>query len=456
MIDASGLLVQHLIDISVGPQTGWRQSATSWNTYLAGASTLSLWDQTAEEPDPGVPMSGDLSADVAIIGGGYTGLSTALHLAEKGLHGCVLEARQIGFGGSGRNVGLLNAGLWLPPQDVRARLGEARGARLVELLGEAPAYVMSLIERHQIRCELTRSGTIHAAHSAAGMKDLARRAEEWQRLGAPVRLLSKQEAAAKIGSDAFFGGLLDCRAGTLNPMGYVRGLARAARAAGASIHTDAAVTRLSRQEDGWRVETGAGTVTAKSAVIATNAYSGDLWPGLRSSFVPIDYFQVATRPLGERAAHILAERQGLWDTGKIMFSLRRDAADRLIIGSMGAAIGGEGGLSERWARRQLARLFPALGAVDFESAWYGQIAMNSEHMPRIHRLADGLYTPIGYNGRGIAPGTVFGKAMADLLSGGDEADLPMPVTDLEPARAGRLQAAFYKAVFAANQVFKSV
>jgi glycine/D-amino acid oxidase-like deaminating enzyme len=423
---------------------------------MAGVSSLSLWDRTSEEADPGLPMDGDLTVDVAIVGGGYTGLSTALHLAEKDLSACMLEARQIGFGGSGRNVGLLNAGLWLPPQDVRARLGEAPGARLVSLLGDAPAYVMSLIERHQIRCELTRSGTIHAAHSPAGMKDLERRAGEWQRLGAPVRLLSQQEAAAKIGSEAFFGGLLDARAGTLNPMGYVRGLARAAAAAGARIHTDAAVTKLVRQGEGWQVETGAGTVAAKSVVIATNAYSGDLWPVLRSSYVPIDYFQVATRPLGERVAHILAERQGIWDTGKIMFSLRRDAADRLIIGSMGAAIGGEGGLSERWAKRQLARLFPSLGTVELETSWHGQIAMNREHMPRIHRLAEGLYTPIGYNGRGIAPGTVFGKAMADLLSGGDEADLPMPVTDVEPARAGRLQAGFYKVAFAANQLFKSI
>lgn len=423
---------------------------------MAGASILSLWDQTAEEADLGVPMSGDLTVDVAIVGGGYTGLSTALHAAEKGLSACVLEARQIGFGGSGRNVGLLNAGLWLPPQDVRARLGEARGAQLVELLGDAPSYVMSLIERHQIRCELTRSGTIHAAHSPAGMKDLARRAEEWQRLGAPVRLLSQQEASAKIGSEAFFGGLLDARAGTLNPMGYVRGLARAAAAAGARIHTNAGVTKLSRQGEGWRVETCAGTVAAKSVVIATNAYSDDLWPGLKSSFVPIDYFQVATRPLEERVDEILVERQGLWDTGKIMFSLRRDAANRLIIGSMGAVIGGEDGLSERWARRQLARLFPSLGAVEFETTWHGRIAMNSEHMPRIHRLTDELYTPIGYNGRGIAPGTVFGKAMADLLCGGDEADLPMPVTDVEPANARGLQETFYKAVFAANQLFKSI
>ncbi|MDZ7600851.1 MAG: FAD-binding oxidoreductase, partial [Hoeflea sp.] len=369
---------------------------------------------------------------------------------------CVLEARQIGFGGSGRNVGLLNAGLWLPPQDVRAKLGGERGARLVDILGDGPAYVMSLIERHQIRCELTRSGTIHAAHSEDGLKDLTRRAEEWARLGAPVRLLSRQETAEKIGSHAFHGGLLDARAGTLNPMGYVRGLARAAKGAGARIHTEAPVTKLIKQPDGWLLETAHGTVRAKSVILATNAYSDGLWPGLEESFVPIHFFQVATVPLGARIASILPERQGIWDTGRIMFSLRRDAADRLIIGSMGAAIGGAKGLSERWASRQLKRLFPDLGPVEFETSWHGRIAMTADHLPRIHRLDDGLYTPIGYNGRGIAPGTVFGKAMADLLAGGAEADLLMPVTDVRPETARGLKAGFYEAAFAVNQVFRSL
>lgn len=418
-------------------------------------SSLSIWEETAAEADPGVPILGDIITDVAIVGGGYTGLSTALHAAEKGIDACVLEAHQIGHGGSGRNVGLINAGLWLPPQDVRAKLGEARGARLIALLGEGPAYVMSLIERHQIRCELTRSGTIHAAQSPAGLKDLERRVREWQRLGAPVRLLSRAEAAEKIGSEAFFGGLLDARAGTLNPMGYARGLARAARAAGARIHTGAPVGKLARDGDHWRLEAGAATVRSKSVILATNAYSDDLWPGLKSSFVPIDFFQVSTRPLGERIAHILPQRQGLWDTGTIMFSLRRDADDRLIIGSMGSVMGGARGLSERWAGKQLARLFPSLGPVEFEAGWHGRIAMNAEHMPRIHRLADGLYTPIGYNGRGIAPGTIFGKAMANLLAGGDEADLPMPVTDVAPAPARALRAGFYRMAFAANQMLKS-
>ncbi|WP_417410106.1 NAD(P)/FAD-dependent oxidoreductase [Hoeflea sp.] len=423
---------------------------------MAHSPTLSLWEQTAEEPDLVSPMTADVVTDIAVVGGGFTGLSTALHAAGNGLGVCVLEARQIGYGGSGRNVGLVNAGLWLPPQDVRAHVGEERGARLVEVLGEGPNYVMSLIEKYQIRCELTRTGTIHAAHSPAGFRDLTRRAEEWRRLGAPVSLLSRDAACEKIGSSAFHGGLLDSRAGTINPMGYVRGLARAAKAAGARIHTGVSVTRLVRQADRWLLETASGTVSAKSVVLATNAYTDELWPGLRSSFVPINFFQVATVPLGDRVASILPERQGLWDTGTVMFSLRRDAEDRLIIGSMGSVIGGAKGLSERWAARQLKRLFPDLGPVAFEKSWHGQIAMTADHIPRIHRLAEGLYTPIGYNGRGIAPGTIFGKAVADLLAGGDEADLPLPVTGVQQEAVRGLKAGFYQTVFAANQMLKSI
>jgi glycine/D-amino acid oxidase-like deaminating enzyme len=401
-------------------------------------------------------MDGDAETDVAIVGGGFTGLSTALHAAERGLRCQVLEARQIGYGGSGRNVGLVNAGLWLPPQDVRERLGEADGARLIQTLGDAPAYVFSLIERHQIGCETTRNGTIHAAHSPKGFAELEARAEEWRRLGAPVDLLSRDDAAAKIGSAAFHGGLLDHRAGTINPMGYVRGLARAARGQGVTISIGARARKLHRVDGKWRVETDRGTVTADAVVLATNAYSDDLWPGLRNAFTMIHYFQLATEPLGERARDILREGQGLWDTAPIMFSLRRDAFGRLVIGSMGQVFGGTSGLSRRWASRMLRRLFPDLGEVAFEEAWHGQIAMTPDHLPRIHRLADGLYTPIGYNGRGIAPGTVFGKAMADLLAGGDERDLPLPITDMRPVRSAPLMTRAYRCAFAANQLWKSI
>lgn len=417
---------------------------------------ISLWDMSAEEADYASPLDGDITTDLAIVGGGFTGLSTALHAAERGLDCHVLEARQIGYGGSGRNVGLVNAGLWLPPQDVRTRLGQAYGSRLIKTLGDAPAYVFSLIEKHQIRCEATNNGTIHAAHSPKGYDDLAKRAEEWHRLGAPVDLLSREAAAQKIGSSAFHGGLLDRRAGTINPMGYVRGLARAALGAGAKISTGVMAQKLRREGSRWIVETDKGTVTAKSVVLGTNAYTDDLWAGLKKTFAMIHFFQLATEPLGERGEGVLKERQGLWDTGPIMFSLRRDAFGRIIVGSMGKVIGGSDGLSRRWAARTLQRLFPQLGEVAFETSWHGQIAMTPDHLPRIHRLAEGLYTPIGYNGRGITPGTIFGKAMADLLAGGAEEDLPLPMTDPKTVPTAPITSRLYQMAFTANQIWKSI
>ena len=416
-------------------------------------SHISLWDNSAQETAAFDAIDGDLDTDVAIVGGGFTGLSTALHAAQRGVECQLLEATQIGFGGSGRNAGLLNAGLWLPPQDIRSTLGEKRGSELVRILSDAPDYVRSLIEAHQIRCELTRSGTIHAAHAWSGLQELERRANEWRRLGAPVDLLDRDETARLVGSEAFFGGLLDHRASTINPMGYVRGLARAAKAAGANIAVGVTVESLRREKTKWQLRTNRGTVNANSVILATNAYTDALWPGLRKTFTKIHYFQLATRPLGDRANSILPEGQGLWDTGKIMFSLRRDAYGRVIIGSMGTVIEG---LSERWARRSLQRLFPKLGAVEFETSWHGQIAMTPDHLPRIYRLDDRLYTPIGYNGRGIGPGTMFGKAMAELVSGAQEDELPIPVSAPRAAPNAFLTSRFLAATFAANQLIKSV
>lgn len=417
---------------------------------------ISLWDTSAIENDPYASLQSDITTNIAIVGGGFTGLSTALHARELGLECHVLEGQHIGYGGSGRNVGLVNAGLWLPPQDVRTQLGDARGSGLIDLLGRAPEYVFSLIEKHQIRCEAKRSGTIHAAHSMAGFEDLSRRHAEWQRLEAPVDLLDAKQIAEKIGSKAFYGGLIDRRCGTINPMGYARGLARAAKAAGAEIHTNTRVLSLSRENDKWRLETTGGTVTANAVILGTNAYTDELWPDLNRAFTMIHYFNVPSEPLGKRGSHILPEGQGLWDTGKVMFSVRRDDFGRLILGSMGKVIGGEKGLTEHWANKTAKRLFPELGSINWEKAWHGQIAMTNDHLPRIHRLAPNLYTPIGYNGRGITPGTMFGKAMAELLNGGDEDSLPLPVTDLSPVPFSNLMASVYEAAFKAYRVYKSI
>ena len=424
---------------------------------MTTSEPISLWDKSAAEPDHSAPLSGGAGVDVAIVGGGFTGLSTALHCAEAGLSAHVLEAKQIGYGGSGRNAGLVNAGVWYPPAKVREALGPTYGPRFVERFGAAPEYVFSLIERHQIQCEATKTGTIHAAHAPSGFQDLKTRHAEWKRLGAPVELLDRSDMAQASGSKIFFGGLLDRRAGTINPMGYCRGLARAALGAGAAISTGVTVRKLRRDGKGWLVETDAAVLKAKAVVLGTNAYTDDLWPDLKRVYTVIHYFQLATKPLGDRVQGILPERQGLWDTAPIMFSMRRDMSDRLVVGSMGTVFGTAGrGLSHRWARKKLQRLYPDLGPVEFEEAWHGRIAMTPDHLPRIHRLDENLYTPIGYNGRGITTGTVFGQAMSQLLTGMNPAELPLPMTDVATVPSAPVMSRFYQMAFTANQFVKSL
>ncbi|MEP2921437.1 FAD-binding oxidoreductase [Sulfitobacter sp.] len=424
---------------------------------MTDTPAISLWDASAQEQDYRADTMPDTVVDVAIVGGGFTGLSTALHCAEKGLSAHVIEAEKIGYGGSGRNCGLVNAALWLPPQKVREKLGETYGPRFIKKFGSGPEYVFSLIEKHQIRCEVTRTGTIHAAHGPSGFKDLQERHKEWQRLGEPVDLISREEVSAMIGTDHFHGGLLDNRCGTINPMGYCRGLARAALGAGAKISTGVRATKLRRDGELWKVETDQGVMTAKAVVLGTNAYSDDLWPNLKRIFTKIHYFQLATKPLGDEASHILPGKQGLWDTGQIMFNIRRDAFDRLLVGSMGKVVGSkDGGLSHRWAKKQIARIFPSLGPVEFDEAWTGQIAMTPDHLPRIYELETNLFTPIGYNGRGITTGTMFGETMAGLLTGMDRAELPLPMTEMSIVPSAPIVSRIYQSAFTAKQILKAI
>ncbi len=424
---------------------------------MTDSAGVSLWDRTAAEPEPDAVLDGDAMTDVAIVGGGYTGLAAALFCAERGLDVHLLESHRIGHGGSGRNVGLVNAGLWLPPQQVLARLGPERGAALLGELGRMPARVFELIERHGIRCEPVRRGTIHAAHSRRAVADLARRAEGWRALGVRVDLLGAGEMAQHTGTTRFHGGLLDPRAGTVNPMGYARGLARAAQAAGARISTRTSVRSIRRRGEGWLLQTGRGALTARRVALCTNAYTGALWPELRRSFTTIRFFQLATQPLGDRAEGILSDGQGLWDTAPIMFSLRKDAHGRLVVGSMGAILGGSRAeVSRRWAERRLRRLFPGLGDIAFEAAWHGRIAMTPDHLFRIHRLAEGLYAPVGYNGRGITTGTLFGRVLADLFTGAGASALPVPLSDPRPVPFRGLRARFYHTAFAVNQIMGGI
>ena len=418
-----------------------------------------LWEMTAPAAPETVSFSGTAEADVVIVGGGFTGLSAALHLAERGTRVMLLEGAEIGYGGSGRNVGLVNAGMWTMPDDLPGVLGEDYGSRLLTLLGNGPRVVFDLVEKHGMECEAMPVGTLHCAVGRAGLDELKDRAEQWSRRGAPVRLLDAAETAAKVGTQAYAGALLDLRAGTIQPLAYVRGLASAAIAAGAKIFTGSPVTGAERNGRRWTVRTAKGSVTADWVIVATNAYTVAPWAEVRAELVHLPYFNFATVPLPPAMqAKILPERQGAWDTKEVLSSFRFDKRGRLVFGSVGALRGTGTAIHKAWARRALKKLFPEIGDVAFEAEWYGKIGMTADNLPRFHRLAENVVGFSGYNGRGIAPGTVFGRALADLVSGEiAEKDLPLPVTDpaaqsFRPVREGYYELGAQIAHFAGARI----
>lgn len=406
-----------------------------------------LWEKSAPAAPVTPALKGDLAVDVVVVGGGFTGLSTALNLAERGTKVAVLEGVEIGFGGSGRNVGLVNAGMWVMPDDLPGVLGQKYGDRLLETLGNGPDMVFERISKHNIECEAIRTGTLHCGFGASGLRELENRAEQWQRRGAPVTLLNAEETARKVGTKLYSGSLLDMRAGTIQPLAYARGLAHAALAAGAQIFTGSPVVSTERQGNDWVVKTAQGTVRAQWIVVATNAYTTAPWPQVREEIMHLPYFNLATKPLSkELQAQILPERQGVWDTKEVLSSYRYDNAGRLVFGSVGALRNTGTAIHTAWAKREMKRLFPALGKVEFDYEWYGLIGMTKDSLPKFHHFDKNVIGFSGYNGRGIATGTVFGSLLARHIAGEiSEADLPLPVTEPETQSMLGAREAYYEA-----------
>lgn len=386
-----------------------------------------LWRASAGEPITTAALSGDVSADLVVIGGGFTGCSAALEAARAGASVTLLEAKTIGHGGSGRNVGLVNAGLWLTPEQVLRATGETVGTGLLAKLGQGPQTVFDIIAREHIACAATRNGTLHLAHAPAGVKELENRFHQGKGIGAPLQLLDAKETARRTGSAGFYAALFDPRAGTLHPLAYVRGLALAAQRAGAKLYEASAVTSIVHRHDTWELAANGYKLRAKALLLATNAYSAAIGGAARPQYVQVSYSQFATAPLSKaQLGRILPGGEGCWDTALVMSSVRIDAAGRLILGSIGNAEGLGAKIHGNWARRKLRALYPELAQTAFDYRWAGSIAMTRDHVPKVVCFGPNALSVFGYSGRGIAPGTLFGKAAATALLNDTPEVLPLP------------------------------
>ncbi|HZE51732.1 MAG TPA: FAD-binding oxidoreductase [Bradyrhizobium sp.] len=395
----------------------------------------SLYADTAVSPTPTPALDTDRNVSVAIIGGGFAGLSTALHLAEQSTDAIVLEAHEPGWGASGNNGGQLNPGLKLDPDTVEATFGGDLGRRMIAFAYDTPVFTLDLVRRLAIACEARQNGTLRAAYHAQSVAAVETTAEQCIRRGMPVSVLKQDALREATGTDRYLLAMSDARGGDLQPLSYARGLARATLAAGAAIHGQSPAISLRREAGRWRIETPRAVVRAEKVLIATNGFTDDLWPGLRRTIVPVFSSIAATEPLPDDIARqIMPTRSVLYESGHITVYYRIDASNRLLMGGRGPMQWISDPSAVAYLMRYAVRLWPVLRGIRWTHGWNSRLAMTADHYPHVHEPGPGALVYLGCNGRGVALATAMGQQLAKRLIGGETAGIDMPITAVKPIR----------------------
>jgi len=378
-----------------------------------------FWSDTVAIPSGHDQAPLPEKVDVAIIGGGFTGLAAALSLAKRGVRAAVLEAESIGWGASSRNGGMVLSGLKIPMQTAIKRFGRAFARQLFQCSLDSLDLVEQIVCEEAISCGFARTGHLLAANKPAHFAALAGEVDFMAKeFNHTVRLVSRQEQRAEIGADLYHGALVDESSAGLNPAQYVAGLAGAAQKAGATLHAQARVRRLERKPGGFRLETGRGSLTAERVLVATNGYTTNVTPQLRRKIIPIGSYIIATEPLSEALARELNPNKRMIFDFKHFLNYFRLSDDRRMIFGGRAAFFPESGQTVRQSaeilRREMVTVHPQLRDVRVEYAWGGTLGFPFDLMPHVGEM-DGLHYALGYAGHGVAMATYLGKTLAEAM-----------------------------------------
>ncbi len=373
----------------------------------------------AEEPPADAPLPE--AVDVAVIGGGLTGLSAARTLASGGASVAVFETNTVGWGASGRNGGQVSVGGKRGPDGWTKQYGKETAARLFKAAKDSVTFVDDLVKDENIDCGWTLCGKYAACSKAEHFGHLA----DWQKYLAEtfdykVELVSPVRQRDELGSDAYHGGMVDEFAGMLNPYLFTRGLAAAALKAGAQIFERTEVLALTPAGSGWTVTTSHGSLTASDVFVATNGYTGDATPTLKRRVVSVGSHIIATEPLGEELAlSVLPKRRICYDTKKMLFYFVLSADDRLVFGGRAAWRPLTAQRSGKILRKRMVEYFPQLAGTKVEYTWHGQVCMTLDFDPHLGKI-DGLYYSMGYCGHGVALSAYLGDVMGRVIAGKPE------------------------------------
>jgi len=368
-------------------------------------------------------FDGSVTADVCVIGGGYTGLSTALHAARRGSKVVLLEQSRLGWGASGRNGGQAHVGLRREQPWFEARVGAAGAMRYWQLALAARAHLDWLIDSNDIVCDY-RPGYLHANHRARFSAATRQHVEHLQRVYAypHIRYVERDELRSLVATDAYHSGSLDTGSGHLHALNLALGIARAATSHGAQLYEGVEATALRPEREGWRVSTARGEVRAARVVLACNGYLRGLSPKVERHVMPINNYVAVTEVLGlKRAAALISNGAAVSDSRFVVNYFRLTPDHRLLFG---------GGENYRYrfpadigafVRPHLLAIFPQLRPVRFDYAWGGTLGITPTRMPLICELEPGLFNASGYSGLGVVLAPYAGKALADALHGEREA-----------------------------------
>jgi gamma-glutamylputrescine oxidase len=396
----------------------------------AGHYPPSYYAATATPTAPFPALQGATRADVCIVGGGYTGLSAALHCAERGLSVVLLEAHRIGFGASGRNGGQVGSGQRQDQVWLEKTVGRDDARRLWDLSQDAKALVRDLIDRHRMPVTF-HPGIAHACWSDAEVREAHLYAEKLHRDYGYDQLepLDRTGIQRLIGSKVYKGGEVDRGAGHLHPLNFALGLAQAAAAAGARLHEGAEVTAIDHGANPV-VRTATGEVTCSHVILAANGYLGKLEPEIAARVMPINNFIVATEPLGERAREVLSEPVAVADTKFVVNYWRLSEDNRLLFGG-GESYGYRFPDIIKTVSKPMLEVYPQLKDTRIDYAWGGTLAITINRMPCFRRVRPNVLSASGYSGHGVALATLAGRLLAEATtaqsSGFDlMASLPQP------------------------------
>ena len=382
------------------------------------SASPSYYSATANPAPLRPAAAGEISGDACIIGGGYTGLCAALHLAERGYKTVLLEAERVGFGASGRNGGQINTGLRKNPMDLVALFGRDMAKQMFALAEEARALVRERVVRHTIACDL-KPGSLYVAYKQRDPEWMAEEGDTFRDVFgySALRLLSKAELEERLASRRYFGAIADDGAGHLHPLNYALGLADAAEAAGARICERSRVTHVAPGE----VHTAAALIKARHILLGCNAYLGALEPRIAGCIMPISNYIIATEPLGqEEACALIRDDVAVCDTKFVVDYYRLSADRRLLFGGGETYSAREPADIAAFVRPYMLKVFPQLAGKRIDHAWGGRLAITMNRLPHLGRLPGDIYFAQGYSGQGVALACLAGKLMAEAIAGSAE------------------------------------